>query len=925
MAITETATAEQIAPTEVPSETTVRDAAQEVVHSLDEILMPNGGGEVRFGAENEALRLSQVEALTATRNCVAEGVTLGHIVQPGGTGKTREGIVAAHAMHRHKRNTLFVVPSQQAVEDFAQKARELCPDLDVGTVYQVEKRIGRLTFITYASLLRCILGETAEAEAQNFEQAQENEDASASVSPSTNGQKFTVDPADYDLVLWDEGHKYLTTNAQQLLARFGHAINVALTATPRYYEGKEVANVFGQKIHELSLATAVERKEISDFRNMLITTDVTTGLELSSPDQEESAEVARAIDIPNRNRIFPDMYLNARIKVGEKEFTLAGEPTIVFGAGIDHVHDLAQAFNDVLSEALQNNEEFRAALRTKGIDPDKVEQIAAPIHSGGSETHSPMQLNARNELVARYHERKVLVLVATSVLQQSFDSPITSVVIDSVPRQTYVGVGQAGMRSLRWLANKEMAFIINTQDADHPSLTFLDFQGNRGREEGVAVEIGHTNGTEGRRRATTTGGGGTTANYDVTYGASLLDLAERRRAQNGQLYREDHETSSRHFTALGFQRVNKLILDIAGGSQEAASTFMEVLQPWIARTQLRIVPQVFGNTNVDEETLADAASDTLFSLIATVQSGGIQGWSRFSTRFQQDLRRRYEDIQRDSEGLSPLSLDEDIPHVHVQTHLRETDPRELVAMNEPTEVSFHETIPSRDLEESDPSEMQDKIGQVLKTLTYREREVVKLRYGIADGHTYTLEEVGRVFKVTRSRIREIEAKALRKLRHPVRSRQLEMYVNQDRPIPVPKRDDADMEMQANEEQRRRNNQILWEIEDDLVAQKQIIFDILRCGCDWVPTTTIEEKTGVSEKYTKPLSDLEWTRVNDLIVALDDGMLTQLTANLHRLGVSSAKALEFDDAISELKLVMARFTQMGGKPVKASSEDIERRY
>ncbi len=73
--------------------------------------------------------------------------------------------------------------------------------------------------------------------------------------------------------------------------------------------------------------------------------------------------------------------------------------------------------------------------------------------------------------------------------------------------------------------------------------------------------------------------------------------------------------------------------------------------------------------------------------------------------------------------------------------------------------------------------LKDKIEQVLKTLTYREREIIKLRYGLGDGYTYTLEEVGRIFKVTRERVRQIEAKAVRKLQHPVRSRQLEGFLD----------------------------------------------------------------------------------------------------------------------------------------------------
>ncbi|MCB9885060.1 MAG: RNA polymerase sigma factor RpoD [Planctomycetes bacterium] len=68
--------------------------------------------------------------------------------------------------------------------------------------------------------------------------------------------------------------------------------------------------------------------------------------------------------------------------------------------------------------------------------------------------------------------------------------------------------------------------------------------------------------------------------------------------------------------------------------------------------------------------------------------------------------------------------------------------------------------------------LKERIESVLNTLTFREREIIKLRYGIGDGYTYTLEEVGRIFRVTRERVRQIEAKAVRKLQHPVRARRL---------------------------------------------------------------------------------------------------------------------------------------------------------
>jgi RNA polymerase primary sigma factor len=88
----------------------------------------------------------------------------------------------------------------------------------------------------------------------------------------------------------------------------------------------------------------------------------------------------------------------------------------------------------------------------------------------------------------------------------------------------------------------------------------------------------------------------------------------------------------------------------------------------------------------------------------------------------------------------------------------------------------HETSPT----ESATKEMlKEKIQHVLKSLTYREREIIKLRYGLGDGFSYTLEETGRIFKVTRERIRQIESKALKKLQHETRSKHLAGFVDEN--------------------------------------------------------------------------------------------------------------------------------------------------
>jgi RNA polymerase primary sigma factor len=72
--------------------------------------------------------------------------------------------------------------------------------------------------------------------------------------------------------------------------------------------------------------------------------------------------------------------------------------------------------------------------------------------------------------------------------------------------------------------------------------------------------------------------------------------------------------------------------------------------------------------------------------------------------------------------------------------------------------------------------LREQVQSALTSLSEREREVLELRFGLKDGKDHTLEEVSRYFEVTRERIRQIEAKALRKLRHPSRSRQLRDYL-----------------------------------------------------------------------------------------------------------------------------------------------------
>jgi RNA polymerase primary sigma factor len=147
---------------------------------------------------------------------------------------------------------------------------------------------------------------------------------------------------------------------------------------------------------------------------------------------------------------------------------------------------------------------------------------------------------------------------------------------------------------------------------------------------------------------------------------------------------------------------------------------------------------------------------------------------KIQKNLQQELRREptTEEIARRA----------DLPHEEVKRVL--DIGRHPVSLDRPVgegdDCSFGEFVEDHStdnpIKNANNGILRDKIDRLLKTLTYREREIIRLRYGLGDGYTYTLEEVGRIFKVTRERVRQIEAKAVRKLQHPVRSKQLEGFL-----------------------------------------------------------------------------------------------------------------------------------------------------
>ena len=150
--------------------------------------------------------------------------------------------------------------------------------------------------------------------------------------------------------------------------------------------------------------------------------------------------------------------------------------------------------------------------------------------------------------------------------------------------------------------------------------------------------------------------------------------------------------------------------------------------------------------------------------------------TRIQRQLVQDLGRdpTAEEIAEKMEGISPEKVREiqkiALEPVSLETPIGEEDDSHLGDFIEDKEAMSPDEYANNQL-------LKDEINMVLQGLTEREEKVLRLRFGLYDGRTRTLEEVGKEFNVTRERIRQIEAKALRKLKHPTRSKRLKDFVD----------------------------------------------------------------------------------------------------------------------------------------------------
>ena len=177
------------------------------------------------------------------------------------------------------------------------------------------------------------------------------------------------------------------------------------------------------------------------------------------------------------------------------------------------------------------------------------------------------------------------------------------------------------------------------------------------------------------------------------------------------------------------------------------------------RIPVHMVETINKVIRVSRQLLQELGHDPSAEEIAIEMGGGQSAWDNLTDKEKEEKVTRIRDILKIAQ--EPVSLETPIGEEE-DSHLGDFIPDEDAS--EPSEAASF-------------SLLKEQLISVLDTLTPREKKVLELRFGIIDGRTRTLEEVGREFNVTRERIRQIEAKALRKLRHPSRSKKLRDFLN----------------------------------------------------------------------------------------------------------------------------------------------------
>lgn len=743
--------------------------------------------------EETFLREHQMSMVQSLYNALKAGGTAGYMSEPTGAGKTPVALEISRILGL---KTAILSPTQGIVRETKGKSERHTPDLSITNYYADEKDLtGQVINTTFPSAIKL----------------------------SNQGEK-SFKPEEVGLLICDESDLALGEETHKIFRRFPNAIFIGLTATPYFdplfkyiergivKENERWVGLFRNLWHEMTLEEGMERGVIIGNADIhLVKSNVmVSDIEIQSGEYKKS-ELKRFFDKVSRNMLAVGMIggtdkLPKDVNLSEDQRReidivhnkIKGKRTLVFGVDIDHADTLVKLISD------------------QGIS-------ARAAHSKVEDEEGALDAHRKGESP---------VLVGVDSLGRGRDLPSTEVVIHLRPTRSGRVLMQQFGRVLRLSpeTGKEKAIAIQVVDqfrdkADAPVFLSDIFDPTyvlRGAATGIKPSE-HKSSQLSKRPIVTFSG----MKIDsIVEEAKARDLLQTRFKQGSiaeisnflQKLAEDVRASNPYigiydlFKTIVGELPSKMPFEVQQKALQAFASMdintrrlgQEGFLLLNMKTLITVVDSFYieGIDTKEErdEMLSSAITAMMqnlssikpnFGIAQEVNKAARDGVSRYISKRDNvpitwiktpenrilivELAGKIknmpnelndEEIQKLAQDLSAKSGINEGKLVKYIAYLDTVRPEEKVSQKD---TSF---------EGAAISELEDSVKEVLNTLTQRERFVLERRFGLIDGRTRTFEEVGVEIGVTRERIRQIEAKALRKMRHPSRIRKLTDYLEQ---------------------------------------------------------------------------------------------------------------------------------------------------
>lgn len=741
----------------------------------------------------KTLRPDQIDVMHSLRDYFTSGGTDGYISLPTGYGKT---VLFAKLIEAIGMKAIILSPTRKILKQTHGAFGRFAPEVDISNYFSGSKDLsGTVINTTYQSLPSLI----------------------------DHGR---INPDEIDIVIGDEIHTALGEKRYEIFKKFPNALKIGLTATPYFgqlegYRERGIVRadepwikLFENCIHEMTMEDAMELGILAPLDIHLVKTNVNVGkVNVNASGKYEERDVRRFLDTHVRSNLVVGMIkgLDAMpenigldqeqvAQITEIHEKIKGKKTAIFGFSIKHAQELAQI------------------LREKGVSALAV--------------YGEMSDQRQNEVFDAYESGKTQVIIGVDLIRLGWDSPSTEVGIYLAPTQSGVVAVQELGRVLRPFPGKEKAIAIQLVDEyrqihQSPILIpdiFDPYYVLRGTQTGRGESADPTHSSSQEKTSITVSGYRVETLIERARSAEILrsrfkqasiqDIGKALDTILAEVYDKEPTISSyalleRMSETLPYftpSQTQEMVLQAIASIDSNISLMGKKAVIFLGARSILSAVERFLTNNQDENNeiiqaaiarvLTDLAKKDIKQLpsqaiYTAAEKGAVTHVAQregFSANWILDDK-NYTAIRNALEVLgegirSRGEIDEMVEDLSTQTGISpDLLRRYILFRNGLKYLAKHDM--DKNIEQGDylnplnaayiedlKEDLKDKVSKALDTLKPRERLVLELRFGLKDGQKRTLEQVGKEFRLTGSRIREIETKALRKLRHPSRSRQL---------------------------------------------------------------------------------------------------------------------------------------------------------